>query len=607
MERQSRAAGLTAAASVVIVVAALRLAQDVFIPLALAVLVSFMLAPLVARIERWLPRVVAVLAAVLLVMSLLGGVGWLVGRQLPEITAQLPEYRVHLLAKIRSLRGPAAEMGKMADQLGELGEEIAKPAASAGGGSEPPAQQVEVVAPKASPVQILRDYLAPLLGPVGTAGLVGVLAVFMLIQREDLRDRLIRLSGGADLSLTTQAMNEAAERVSRYLLTTTLLNAVHGIAIGTGLWLIGLPTAFLFGLLSMLLRFIPYVGPWLAASLPIALSVAVFDGWTAALLTVGLFVAAELVSNNVLEPWLYGQSTGISPFGVILAAVFWSWLWGVVGLLLAIPLTVCLVVLGRYVSPFEVFRIALADEPVLPPEARLYQRLLAEDTEEASELFEEAAAEGLGQALDKVALPALAHLARDCARGVVDPAEEARMRESLAEIVAETREGRPEDAGSAPPAARYAAGLRVVCAPARDENDALAASWLAALLAEQGFELRTPGAAVLSSELVERAADGGADAVCISALSAGAIRHARYLSKRLRAGHPELEIVVGLWGQPEAVERARRRSPADAVDWATTLGEAVGALTGAAERLSLRKAGRERAAARAAPGGDSPS
>jgi len=592
MDRQSGAGGLAVAASVAVVVAALRLGQDLFIPLALAVLVSFMLAPLVARIERWLPRLVAVLTAVILVMSLFGAMGWLVGRQLPEITAQLPEYRVHLLGKIRSLRGPAAEMGRMADELGDLGDEIAQPAPGAGGSTERPAQQVEVVAPKASPVEILRTYLAPLLGPAGTAGLVGVLAVFMLIQREDLRDRLIRLSGGGDLSLTTQAMNETAERVSRYLLTTTLLNAAHGVAIGTGLWLIGLPTAFLFGLLSMLLRFIPYVGPWIAAALPIALSVAVFEGWTPALLTVGLFVTAELVSNNVLEPWLYGQSTGLSPFGVILAAVFWSWLWGVVGLLLAIPLTVCLVVLGRYVPRFAAFRIALGDEAVLPPEVRLYQRLLAGDTEEASELFEEAAAEG--GALDSLALPALAHLARDRARGAVEVAVAERMRECLAEIVEEARETRREAPGAGPAASGAGAGLRVVCTPARDAEDALAAAWLAELLAEQGFEVRTPGVAELASELVERAAEGGADTVCISALSPGSGPHLRYLSKRLRAQCPDLEIVVGLWGQPEAAERARARSaPGDGVRWATTLAEAAATLEAGAERLRLRKAGRE--------------
>jgi predicted PurR-regulated permease PerM/methylmalonyl-CoA mutase cobalamin-binding subunit len=591
MDRPSRAAGLTTAASVVIVVGALRLAQDVFIPLALAVLVSFMLAPLVTRIERVVPRVVAVLAAVLLVMSVIGGVGWLVGRRLPEITARMPEYRANLLAKVRSLRGTTAGMGKVAEELEEFGEEIAEPAPGAAP-SAPAPQPVEIVTPPPSPAELLRLYLSPILGPVGTAGLVGVLAVFMLIQREDLRDRLLRLSGGSDLSLTSQAMNDAAERVSRYLLTTTFLNAIHGVVIGTGLWLIGLPTAFLFGLLSMLLRFIPYVGPWLAASLPIALSVALLEGWSPVLLTVTLFVAAELVSNNVLEPWLYGQSTGLSPFGVILAAVFWSWLWGVVGLLLAIPLTACLVVLGRYAPRFEPFRILLGDEPVLPADARLYQRLLVGDGVEASKLFESEAEEGSDQALDAVALPALAHLARDSGRGAISADEAARIRESLAEIVEEARDPDGEGRDGAPRIP--GSGLRVVCAPARDEDDALAAAWLAALLAERGFEVRTPGVAELTSELVEHVASGGAEAVCISALSPGAGQRARYLAKRLRARCPELEIVVGLWGQPEVAEALRTQAAAGkGVRWTATLAEALAGLATAAEHLRPRKTGSE--------------
>jgi predicted PurR-regulated permease PerM/methylmalonyl-CoA mutase cobalamin-binding subunit len=572
----------------VIVVAALRLAQDVFIPLALAVLVSFLLTPLVARIERVVPRVVAVLAAVLLVMSVLGGVGWLVGRQLPEFTARLPEYRQNLITKVRSLRGTTAGVGKVAEELEELGEEIAPVPSGASSGAAP--QPVEIVQPAPSPAELLRLYLAPVLGPVGTAGLVGVLAVFMLIQREDLRDRLIRLSGGGDLSLTTQAMNDAAERVSRYLLTTTFLNAIHGVVIGAGLWLIGLPTAFLFGLLSMLLRFIPYVGPWIAASLPIALSVALLEGWTPVLLTVSLFVTAELVSNNVLEPWLYGQSTGLSPFGVIVAALFWSWLWGLVGLLLAIPLTACLVVLGRYAPRFEAFRIALGDEAVLPPDLRLYQRLLAGDDVEASKLYESAAEEGAEAALDAVALPALGHLARDSARGAVSAEEAERMRECLAEIVEETRDAPAEGQDGAPRIPGN--GVRVVCTPARDEDDALAAAWLAALLAARGFEVRAPGVAELTGELLEEVANGGADAVCISALSPGAGQRARSLAKRLRARRPELEIVVGLWGQPEVAEVARTQAAAEkAVRWTPTLADAVAGLASAAEHLRRPGAG----------------
>src|SRR5262245_38659888 len=380
-------------AAVAFVVAALRLAQDVLMPLAVAMLVSFLLAPLAKRLEHWLRRrALAVLVVVVLVTALLGGVGFVVGQQVATLAAALPEYRTNLIAKARALRVTLGEVGEAAEDLEKLERDLSQQAAT-DDPAERPAPKVEVVPARPGLVATIRALVAPILAPVGTLGLVAVFTIFILLQREDLRDRLIRLSGGGDLSLTTQALDDAGRRVSRYLLTTTLLNAIHGTVIGFGLAWIGLPNAFLFGLFSMLLRFIPYLGPWIAASLPLALSIAVFDGWTGALATAGLLAGVELLSNNVLEPWLYGHRTGLSPFGVIVSAVFWAWLWGPIGLLLAVPLTVCLVVLGRYVSRLEFLPILLADAPALSPEVRLYQRLLSGDEDQASALLEDAAKE----------------------------------------------------------------------------------------------------------------------------------------------------------------------------------------------------------------------
>jgi predicted PurR-regulated permease PerM len=352
--------GLALLVSGVVVVAALRLAQDVLMPLALAVLVSFLLAPAVSRIERiGVGRVPAVLLVALLVATLLGGVGWVVGRQVTTLVAELPSYRTNLRQKVASLRVPIGELHRTAEEIEELQEDIAEPP---GARQEAPVPKVEMVPPRPDLLETLQGWLGPLLNPLATAGLVAVFALFMLLQREDLRGRLIRVLADGDEQTATRVIDDAAEGVSRYLVTTTLLNAVHGVTVGVGLALLGFPNALLWGLLSMLLRFVPYLGPWMAASLPITLSVAIFDGWTTTLLTVGLFVTIELLSNNVLEPWLYGNSTGLSPFGVILSAVFWAWLWGGVGLLLAIPFTVCLVAVGRHVPSLDFLSQLLGDE-----------------------------------------------------------------------------------------------------------------------------------------------------------------------------------------------------------------------------------------------------
>jgi len=580
--------GLSTLAAVAVVVAALRLAQDVLMPLAVAVLVSFLLAPIATRIERIVPRrALAVLLVVVLVSVLLGGVGFVVARQVSTLAAELPRYRDNLVEKAAVLRGALGQMGEAAEEIEELERELTEEPAAGAAPGERPAPKVEVVPARPGPIATLRSVLAPVLEPAATLGLVAVFTIFILLQREDLRDRLIRLSGGRNLSLTTQAFDDASTRVSRYLLTTLMLNTLHGTAIGLGLLWIGLPTAFLWGLLSLLLRFIPYIGPWMAASLPIALSAAVFDGWSSMLLTVGLFVTIELVSNNVLEPLLYGHQTGLSPFGVIVAAVFWAWLWGGVGLLLAIPLTVCLVVFGRYVPRFGFLPVLLADTPALSPQTRLYQRLLACDEDEAADLFEDAVKESsFAEALDGLALPVLCVLARERARDAIDEAQEARMREMLGLIVEEARsEAEPGDA--APLA--YASQLTVFCMPARDANDELAAHWLAGLLLERGFRSVATSSRGLVSERVERAAREDADAVLISVASPGGAAAVRHLRKRLLARVTSVEVLVGLWseGAPE-----RPRAAGD-VRVSATFAEAIEQLSGAAERLSLRKAAAE--------------
>ena len=346
-------------AVIVVVVGALYLGRDILIPLALSILLSFMLAPVVVRMRRLgLGRIPAVLAVVVLLFVALLGLGAIVGSQIVHLADHMPTYEWNLRAKIRDLRIAIPSGGvveRTSEMLRDLGKELNKAPGPAGKDAESAAEPeapkpvpVQVQEPQA-PLQTLREVGGPLVAPIATAGLVVVFVIFMLLQREDLRDRMIRLLAASDVARATEAMDDAAKRISRYLLMQLVINVLYGIPVGVGLYFLGVPNPALWGLLATVLRFVPYVGPVIAALFPIALSFAVAPGWTLLLLTIALFVTLELFSNNVLEPWLYGSSTGLSPVAVLVAAVFWTTLWGPVGLLLSTPLTVCLVVLGRHV------------------------------------------------------------------------------------------------------------------------------------------------------------------------------------------------------------------------------------------------------------------
>jgi predicted PurR-regulated permease PerM len=367
---------------VVLTIAVLRYAEDVFIPLALAVLMTFVLAPIVDWLHRWrINRVVAVVVSVTVAVALICALLYVVFSQFTDLVQELPRYR-------RQLRGNLADLAKflrggMSDTsqaVEQLSREIARVAPRARASGIP---SVQVIEQPPGTVESLRNLIAPLLKPVGTAAVVIVFAIFMLLRLHDLRDRLIRLLGSENLRTTTEALTDAAQRVSRYLLMQTLINAWQGFWVTVGLWYIGVPNAMLWGALTVVLRFIPYIGPWLAAIMPVALSLAVFDDWTKPLLVVALFIVLELISNMVLEPWLYGKRTGVSPLALLIAATFWTWLWGTVGLFLAIPLTVCVMVMGKHIPQLNFLYVLLGDDPVLDPHEQLYQRLLAGNREEA--------------------------------------------------------------------------------------------------------------------------------------------------------------------------------------------------------------------------------
>ena len=525
-----------------VAIAALYFGAEVLMPLTLAVLVAFALSPLVDTLERRrLGRAPAVIAVLLGIGIGVGGIGWVVGRQAATLAENLPQYRSVLREKIRDLRGPIGSISDTADDIAKLGAEIEDKGRSA-------APKVEVVE-QPSVLDRAIALLAPLLGPLGIAGIVIVLALFLLLEREELRDRMIWLIGSRDLSLTTQALDDAAQRVTRYLAMQSLVCAIHGTAVALGLAAIGVPGAALWGVLAALLRFLPYFGPWMAAALPIAISVAAFHGWTQPLLTLGLLVLLELITNNVLEPWLYGGSVGLSPFGIVFSAVFWTWLWGIPGLIIATPLTACLVVAGRYVHALRYFHVLLGDQPALPPEVRLYQRLLALDLDEAERVLRDALAkDSLEDVSDRIVLPVLRRLAEDDQRDAFTDEQTGSVRERLAELLDDVV---PEAATQAP------GGLdpvRVLFVAGLDDNDALAGRWMARVCHNGGVVASFASPHALVSEIVERVAVDRPQAVCISAVTARSAAHARHLCKRLattqaREGSPER--ILGMWAAPE--------------------------------------------------------
>jgi len=537
MER-SRSTDLATLIAVIAVIAALYLGRAVLMPLALALLVTFLLAPLVSRLERWkLGRVPAVVAVCVLLGGVAFGVGWVMTHEVSALADDYAAYRTNVRAKFRDLRGPLGSLSGASQEISEITEAIQP-------GSGESAPKVEVVEPPRL-LGTLRDLLAQILEPIGTAGLVAILALFMLLEREELRDRMIWLTGAADLSLTTHGLDDAMERVSRYMSTQSLIAGIHGVAVGAGLFAIGVPGAILWGALAAMLRFLPYFGPWMAAVPPIVLAAAAFPAWTPVLLTIGLLVTLELVTNNVLEPKLYGASVGLSPFGVIFSAVFWAWLWGVPGLLLATPLTVCLVVAGRYLRSLEVLTVLLGDEPALPPDVRLYQRLLSLDFAETESILKECARGSSLEALsDGIVMPVLRRLAEDDQRDAVPDERSAKMRARLDELLSEL-------AGSANGSTVEKEGeLHVLFVPALDENDAIASRWLAHVVSPHGVKATVGSAEQLASEVVQHVVGIAPDVVCISALSARAVFQSRLILKRLVEAAFDRPIIVGIWAAP---------------------------------------------------------
>jgi predicted PurR-regulated permease PerM/GAF domain-containing protein len=582
------------AGGIVLAIAGLYFGQDIFVPFALAILLSFALTPLVTWLRRWrLPRIAAVLVAVTLAFIPIAGIAFVVGRQLVQLANNLPTYQTTITDKIRSLQASAPGGGivdKVTTTIQDLGKELSgdekalesapvqTPGSRLSSGTAQEPVTVRLEAPQAKPLEIIQTVVGPLLAPLATAGLVVIFVIFVLLEREDLRDRFIKLAGAGDLQKSTQAITDAAARVSRYLLMQLVVNLTYGVPIGVALYFIGVPNALLWGLLAAVLRFVPYLGPFLAALFPIALAVAVDPGWTMLFWVVGLFLVAELISNNVIEPWLYGSSTGLSSLAIIMAAIFWTSLWGPVGLFLATPLTVCLVVIGRYVPQLEFLGVLLGSDPVLAPEERLYQRLLAGNLEGAVEMAENYVDEHSSREFyDNVAVPALRLAENDRQRSTTDTNYRRLVADTAVCIVREVEDHIRDNATSGAEtatdddctsSARERRPSSVLCLAGRTELDRAAAEMMAQVLKE-----RSIGARVLPPIAVSQGALGqldlqGVDVVCLSYLHPQPQVYARYICRRLRRRAPHMKLVVCGWNlAPGAgqTEDLKSQTAADAV------------------------------------------
>jgi predicted PurR-regulated permease PerM len=642
---EARTATLQSLLIAALVITGLYVAREVLLPLALAILLSFVLTPALLLLRRMkVPRVVGVAIVVALAFALIFGLGWLMSQQTTQLAGDLPRYQHVLAEKISALRNsvtgsPALE--KATEAIKGLERELASPTPEPKGSTEPMLPEVAEEGRKPIPVEIrepaprslelFQRIAGTVLPPLATAGIVILFVIFILLQREDLRDRAIRLIGATDMQRATAAMNDAAERLSRYFLSQFLINSAYGVFISLGLWLIGVPSPIVWGILAMLMRFVPYVGPFIAAAPPLLLAAVVEPGWTTFLLTAALYLVSELTMGQVVEPLVFGHGTGVSPIAVILATVFWTWLWGPLGLLLAMPLTVCLVVLGRHVEGLNFFEVLLGDKPALTPQQSFYQRVLTGDAAEATYQAELALKEEpLANYLDDVALKGLQLAEHDFERGGLDEDNLKRISTTVKEMMDDLADFEPrrwfrkleltekkEDAEEAQTGlaslstmdeadeeplpilkpADLAPGWEeegsVLCIGGRTSLDEAAAAMLAGLLNKHGLNARVATSETVSAGNIISLKAAKAKLVCLSFLGIrSSSAQVRYLVRRLRRILPSGSIILlGCWADDPAgapVKALKETAEADA--YATSFHEAAEVAVGVARSPGLEPA-----------------
>lgn len=591
-------------AGLFVIVAGLKLGKEFFVSLALAALLSFILAPLVNLLKKLhFPKVLAVIGVLTFALAALGGLGVVIVGQVASVGSKLPEYHQNIRAKLASFKMPFSKTVKdVQDAVKEVQEEAKTPGLAKRPGAKEDPVRVEVVESSPSLFRMMAGAFVPSMGALGNGAAIILLVLFFLIYSTEIRDRVIRLAGSAQGTLASQTISASMHGVVRYLALQVVVNVAHGTALGLGLWAFGVPNALLWGFAGALLRFVPYLGPVVSGLLPIA----VFPTWSRPLWVAGFIIALETLSNNVIEPLVYGNRTGLSPLAIIVTAVFWAWLWGGMGLLLSVPLTVCLLMLGRHIPQLKFLEILLGGVPGADPKVQIYLRLLAHNHVEAAELIEkETDGKSLVQQFDDLLLPVLRMAEADRKDGKIDEKKALEVIEEIRELANDAndtareiqkRESVADSAVGAEPS-----DVTILCLPASDGTDELAASMLAGLLTLDRYQARSLPAASLAGEKLEAVELEKADIVVISTLPPSNILRARYLYKRLRARFPELPILVGIWGLTDTSMLESRIAPDRKAIVLGTLAAAQDELRERAKALRLRKSSRSRADAPAVP------
>jgi predicted PurR-regulated permease PerM len=585
-EWQRAVVALSAGVLFALAVGTMYWARSIFIPLALGVFLTFVLSPVVRRLERLgLGRIAAVAGTVGAAVLAVGLTGWLLGTQAGAFARDLPGQKEAVRGKLEAVR--KAVVGDGSSELWTMADEFASTLTGTAPSADPaaPPPTVVVTAPGSSWSSRLSVMVNPALELAGQVFFAFVLCVFMLLKREDLRNRLIRLVGAGTITTTTKAVDDASRRISRYLLAQLLINTAFGVVITAAMYAIGVPYAVVWGVVATLMRYVPYLGTWLGLLFPVLATLATADSWWQPFAVVGVYGGLELLCNNVFEPWLYGTSMGLSPVAQLVAAAFWAFVWGPIGLVLSGPLTVCLLVLGKYVPKFEFLDVLLGDDEVLSPDVRFYQRLTAGDDDEATAILAEqlklvgATREAVA---DAVVVPALAHSRRDAEDGALSR-DDQRALLKVARVVVEDL-ARPDDGGPKPDR------VRLLGLPARDDADLVALEVLGGLLDCGRWEVDIAGSDTLTAEAVARVGETLPAVVCVSALPPGGLTHTRYLCKRLRKQFPTARILVGRWGLSEDVESNREQLTTAGADFVgTSLAEVAQHLCGWLPALADRQ------------------
>ncbi len=543
-------------------IAALYFGRDVLVPITLAVMLAFVLSPIVALLQRLrLWRAPAVILTVIAALAMLGLIGTMIGSQAATLATNAPQYARTIEAKVQGVQGFAVtKLASVTKQFGAMVPTPKRgtattpgPSVASGALGEPRVVPVQIVGGDTSPLSIAKTVLSPILGPLETTILVLIVAIFVLMQQQDLRDRFIRVFGSSDLHRTTRAIDDAAARLSKYFLSQLAVNTSFGIVIWLGLWAIGIPSPAMWGIMAGLLRFVPYIGAFLGAVAPAALGAAVDPGWTMAIEVIALFLIVEPIVGYVVEPLLYGHSTGLSPVSVIVSAIFWTWLWGPIGLIMSTPLTLCLVVLGRHVKSLEFFDVLLGDRPALTAVESFYQRILADNPDEAIAQAEALLADrSLGSYYDDVVLEGLKLAVEDRARGTIDRAQAITMTRSMLEVIGDLNPRANQGANHSPNRGTIAFPTRVACIAGRGTFDEAVSAMLVQLLAAHDVFARAIPNAAVRRDAIDSLDLSGVAVIAISYLEViGSPAQLRYLIRRLRAQAPTARIVVGLWPQGE--------------------------------------------------------